>query len=697
MIDDPLDKAPAFSVRWAGFVNKLYRYRQLLKRRWWIPLLTLSFGLGIAAWWISTLPPVFLSTARMMVSGKISIPEGGAAYSEELSNFFGTQIELMQSGEVRRRAQEQVLSRHPDLEPVPVQLEVAQLRGAAIFMLRATGTNPQYTQLFLDACLDEYIESKREMRSTKSETTVSAITDELSRLEKELRQGEEEILAFQKANNVGYLQEEGNSAGSYLTDLNRQLADLRKEFELLTLLDLDQNLDRAQKKSGESSSANGTSDSVLSGFGPESEYLKAKQQVELLKAQREDFGKVLRPAHPTMVQLDDEIAKCEKLIATFRTQSVDQLKTRRESMKLQMQSLEKVVREWEAKTMDLSQRLAEYNRIKSKVDRAKSVYERLLTSLRSVDVTRRIDQDTISILERASSPVSVRPGVIRTALTGLGAGLLVGLLILFLLDLIDDRMTSFDELQTYFDERVLTQIPQESHKGDLSPIIENDPRHAFAESFRSLRSSIFYLPVKGQTPKTLLVTSSVPSEGKSTVSTNLAITLALANAKVLLIDTDVRRGALHKVFGVSNEHGLGEILRSECSVKDSIQTTSVRNLSIITRGGSLDHPSEQFLSPTMDQMLRDVYQAYDYIVLDSAPVMVADDTSSLAPKVDACIYVVRFAFSSSRVSRKALDLLKTRQVNVIGIVCNDVHASMPEYYYYYQYSEYYGAKAKSGA
>jgi Mrp family chromosome partitioning ATPase len=96
-------------------------------------------------------------------------------------------------------------------------------------------------------------------------------------------------------------------------------------------------------------------------------------------------------------------------------------------------------------------------------------------------------------------------------------------------------------------------------------------------------------------------------------------------------------------------------------------------------------------------LLRDVYDAFDYIILDSAPVMVADDTASLAPKIDACIYVVRFSFSSARVSRKALDLLKSRQANVIGLVCNDVHASMPEYYYYYQYSEYYGAKAKSGA
>jgi len=695
---DPLDgETPSFAVVWSRFLNKLYRYRLLLKRRWWVLLLTMSLGLGATAWWVSVQPPLFLSAARMMVSGKVSIPEG-ATYSEELGNFFGTQIELMQSGEVRRRAEERVQSVQPELQPVPVRLEVGQLKGAAIFVLKATASDAAYTRAFLDAVMEEYIVSKKEMRSEKSETTVTAITEELVRLEKELRLGEEELLAFQKENNVGFLQEEGNSAAAYLVTLNRQLANFRTEHDLLKLLDLDQNIDRVQKSASDKTpDGQPNQDSVLSSFGPEAEYLKAKQQIELIKAQRDDFAKVLRPAHPTMVQFEQDIAKLETLISTFRTQSIEQLKTRRESIALQMQNLEKVVKEWEAKALDLSQRMADYNRIKSKVDRSKSVYERLLTSLRNVGVGERIDQDTVSILERASTPISVRPGLLKTILIGVGGGAVAGLAIFFLLDQIDDRMTSFAEFQDRFPERVLAQIPQEKHKGDLPYVARDDSRHAFAESFRSLRSSIFYLPVEGASAKTILVTSAVPNEGKSTVATNLAVTLAFGNSKVLLIDSDVRRGNLHDVFGVTNSCGLGEVLRGEASVADAIQQTRVDGLSLLPRGGVLDHPAEHFLSKSADAMLQAVHAEYDYIIIDSSPVMVADDTASLAPKMDACIYVVRFSFSSSKVSRKALDTLNSRKANVMGVVCNDVHASMPEYYYYYQYSEYYGAKAKANA
>ncbi|MES2570035.1 MAG: polysaccharide biosynthesis tyrosine autokinase [Verrucomicrobiota bacterium] len=695
-MEDSHSEAKSFSSGWSGFLNKVYRYRRLLKSRWWILLLTIALGLGTGAWWVSIQPERFSSVGRMMVSGKLNMPEG-AVYSEELNNFYGTQIQLMQSGEVRRRAQDRVGTLRPDLPAEAIALDVAQLRGAAIFVLKATGMHPEYTRLFLEASMEEYMNSRKEMRSDKSETTLTAITAELVRIEKELRAGEAELLNFQKINNVGFLQEAGNSAAAYAVTLNRQLADLRTEYDLLKLLDLDQTLERTQKKSAETKSeglATGQ-DSILTNFGPEAEYLKARQQVELLKARQEELGKELRPAHPTMIELVQEIARYETLIKTFRSQSMDQLKTRQDSIAIQIQNLERKIKEWEEKALDLSQRMAEYDQIKSKVDRAKAIYERLTANLRNVDVTNRINQDTITILDKASPSASVRPDLVATVLKGVAAGLLAGLAILYLLDRIDDRMTSFAEFHEYFDERVLGQIAQEVHKGDLSHLTQNDARHAFGESFRSLRSSIVYLPGEGKAAKTLLVTSAVPNEGKSTVATNLAITLAFGNSRVLLIDSDVRRGNLHGVFGLKTQPGLAEVLKGEALVGDCVKATRVENLFLLPRGGILNHPGEHFLSSAVDQLLANVRDSYDYIVVDSSPVMVADDTFSLAPKMDACIYVVRFSYSSAAVSRKGLDLLQSRQVRVLGLVCNDVHAAMPEYYQYNQYPDYYGTNAKA--
>ena len=687
------DKPKNFSILWSKFLNKLYRYRLLLKRRWWVIFLTTSLGVGGMAWWASNQPPLFQSTSRMMVSGKLTIPEG-ATYSEEAGNFFGTQMELMKSDEVRQRAQSHVAALRPELTSTPVKLEVAQVRNASIFVLSATGSEPVYIQAFLDAVMEEYIGSKKEIRSEKSDTTVTAITAELVRVEKELRSGEEELIAFQKNNNVGFLEQEGNSAATYLSSLNRQIADLKTEFDLLKLLNVDQMLDRA-KKEAEQGVEGASQGNVVRGTGPDTEYLRAKQQIEVLKAQREDFAKVLRPAHPTMIELNQEIAKHETMIATFRNQSIEQIKNRRDGIALQIQNLEKVAKEWEVKALNLSQGIAEFNRIKSKVERTKGIYERLLTSLRSVDVTKRIDQDSVTSLSKASPSVSIQPGKLMVLLVGLGGGLVIGLLILILLDLIDDRMTSFLEYQGNFEEPVLAQISREKNKGNIPHIKKEDERHSFAESFRSLRSAIFYLPDVPTPPKTILVTSSVPNEGKTTVATNLAVTLAFANSRVLLIDADVRRGDLHGAFGLENARGLSDVLRGEAAAADCILTTPVENLSLLPRGVSRGHPGERFLSTTVDEVLAELCREYDFIILDSAPVMVADDTSSLAPKLDACVYVVRFSFTSARVSRRALETLKSRQANVIGVVCNEVHSAMPEYYYYYNYAEYYGAKEKA--
>ena len=227
------------------------RYGQILRKRWWVLVLTISLGLCGGAWFVSQLPPAYLSIGRMMVAGQIRLNES-SGYSEELVNFFGTQVELMQSAEVRKRALARVQALHPELVPDrSLSWRSARCRTPRFSSCAAIGQSPTFTQAFLDACMDEYVATKKEMRSQRSESTTAAIQDELVRLEKEMQAEEEETHEFQKQNNIGFLQEEGNSAGVYLAGLNRQLADLKTEYELLNLLDVDQNLDRARNSEPE--------------------------------------------------------------------------------------------------------------------------------------------------------------------------------------------------------------------------------------------------------------------------------------------------------------------------------------------------------------------------------------------------------------------------------------------------------------
>ena len=678
------------STSWsAAFITRLHRYKALFLRRWWIPVLTTCLGLFVEAFLIYQMPPSYLSASKMMLAGKLNIAQG-AVYSEDSVNFYGTQIQLMQSAEVKHSAESLVRSAHPELQSVPVEITVLQKPRTSIFDLAAVGSAPDYTQAYLNAVMQKYLDFKRGMREDRGHELTTGITEQLIQVEKDLRNGEDEMLEFQKQNNIGFIQEQGNSAAQYLVKLNQQYAQLKTEYDLLNLLDLDQNLDRAQNKT-EAASGQGSDNQGMpfSDVGPEGDYLKAKQQIQLLKAERETLAKDLRPNHPKILKLNDEITKQDKLIQLFRADTLEKLKTRRESIGKQMENLQANIKEWEAKALDLSQRLAQFNRIKGKVDRLKTLYDRLTNNLKEIDVSQVVGgEDQVSIMEMATPPVSVRPGLIKSLLIGFGIGALAGLAILILLDRIDDRMASFSEFQHHFSENILGQIPKEKTKDKVDLLQPDDARHVFAESYRNIRSSIFFMPYDGPRPKSFLVTSAVPSEGKSTVSANLAITMALSGARTLLIDCDLRRGALREAFGISSKIGFSEVLKQEVNWREVVVPTAYETLFVLPRGRTLSQPSEQLLRDSTEALLKEIYQHYDYVIIDSSPVLAADDTTSIAPKIDATIFVVRLSYTSARLTKKALELLYGRQVNIPGVILNFVDTSLPDYYYY-QYSEYY--------
>src|SRR5437588_6758586 len=450
----------------AVLITRLHRYKSLFLRRWWIPVLTICLGLFVEAFLIYQTPPQYQSTGKMILAGSMKIPQG-AIYSEEQQNFYGTQIQLMQSTEVRRSAEALVRSAHPELQPVPVEIFVIQKPRTSIFDLSALGTTPDYTQAYLNAAMQKYLDFKRGMREDRSHEVTTGITEQLIQVEKDLRNGEDEMLEFQKQNNIGFIQEDSTSAAAYLVKLNQQYAQLKTEYDLLNLLDLDQNLDRAQSKM-ETATAGTQGDNQglpFSDVGPEADYLKAKQQVQLHKAERDTLAKDLRPNHPKIIKLNNELTQQKQLIKLFRADTLERLKTRRESIGKQMENLQGNIKEWEAKALDLSQRLAQFNRIKGKVDRLKVLYDRLTNNLKDIDVSQVTgSEDQVSIMEMATPPISVRPGLIKSLLIGFGIGALAGLAILILLDRIDDRMASFSEFQHHFSENILGQIPKEKTK-----------------------------------------------------------------------------------------------------------------------------------------------------------------------------------------------------------------------------------------
>ena len=700
---DPLDAdiaAPASHVQ----VQRLLLF---LRKYWWLPLLTLALSLGGWGVYVLLKPPTFISKARMWETVKLRLPEG-AMFSEDVQNFLGTQTELLQSSTLREMALNR-LRASPAKFPIPLQkngdpllvdIKVSGAAKSAVFILEATSSRDSFTQVYLDALMGAYLEYKRNIRQSVSGDTLASITEQVQRTERDLETEREKLMTFERTNNVAILQEEGTIAGGYLARLKTQLSDLELENRLLTAVALDQD----GSGHGTTNQGPGLVETMsLTGSAPAAgaplEQQTAFKELEMLKLQRERLSRYLRPKHPKIVKLDADIDRAEKLREMFRRQNRDQIAASLQANRLRMENVQASIKEWESKVVEANGRIAEAERLKVNVQRIQTVYERLVMLVQNVGISRNIDQENLAILEPASPPkrsYAQETGLLAVAAVG---GLGLGLGLVFLISVRDDRLTSLKEIQDRLGEVIVGQVPEVEIQEKGSPLLlveTNDPRHAYAESFRSLRSALFYMAFDGGRPRTLLITSAVPNEGKSTVAANLARTLALGGSRVVLVDGDLRRGTLHRLLGLQRGPGLAEVLRQPADLEKVIQRDALLNFAFISSGSISTDSGDLLLGPAFDQVLGWLRLQFDYVLLDSSPVFAADDSTALAPKLDGILFVVRSRFSGARPVREALDLLRQRGARILGVIYNQADISARSYYYY-KYPEYYGrARAALG-
>jgi capsular exopolysaccharide synthesis family protein len=224
--------------------------------------------------------------------------------------------------------------------------------------------------------------------------------------------------------------------------------------------------------------------------------------------------------------------------------------------------------------------------------------------------------------------------------------------------------------------------------GQVELLKGNDQRQQFAESCRNIRSSLLYMDRQGQRPRVIMLTSSMPSEGKSTLSANLSITLGFASSRTLLVDADMRRGQLHKRFGLKNDRGLAEHIQDGLSLDDVIQRTGSENLDFISCGHYPMQPGELLMSERFRESIQVLRARYDFVIFDSPPILLTDDAASFATRADAVVFVVRAGYTRLRQVRTSLESLNRRGVNVYGMVVNFIDHREPGYYSY-RYYDYY--------
>lgn len=697
---------------------KFQRYKILLRRRWWFLLLTASIGVCVQALRIAGRPQEFRSLAKLVAGGQLAFNDN-VTWREQQADFYGTIIETIESAEMKRRALERVRALNPDVKDAEVEIRVAQTKGSAIFNILATGSEPKYTKIFLDALLDEFIAFRQSIREQAQGKVLQQFLQEVVTKQKLMEDSLERLTKFKAANNILTITNYNNLAAQFLGNLEAQRESQRTTLEDLRLAIANVNAametrermlsaagagataGATDSKGGENMQPTGTVKTSETSPGrngitmAEQDYLRTKSRITGLKTKLDSLLIQFKQQHPNVQDVTEELAAQKALLASYAEQIEQEMHTQMADIQRRVQVLDAQILDKQKDALDLGGKIAEHDKLEKAAESAKMTYDKLFEKVEGIQSVFNSQADFVAIQERAIPAYENVEDAVLPIVIGLVAGMGVGIVILLLFDRLDDRMNSYSEFQTLFPgEAVLGQVPEQRNRGDVALLRPNDDRHLYAEAFRNIRSSILFKNWQGKPPKTILITSAVPNEGKTTVTSNLAVTMALAGARVLLADCDLRRGGVSELFKLPSTPGLSEALRGKLHWRDAVQETSTRNLDLLARGDVFDQTSEMLLSKTAEEMLREMSEEYDYVIFDSAPVLVADDTASFAPKLDSVLFVVRMSSTMARLSGKALDLLYERQVNIGGVILNRSSSNLKEYTYY-NYASYYYAPAKS--
>ena len=343
--------------------------------------------------------------------------------------------------------------------------------------------------------------------------------------------------------------------------------------------------------------------------------------------------------------------------------------------------------------------------LEQNIETNKGFLENLRKNQSSNDVASQGTDNNIRVEAFAIPPETpVSPSRLTAVMAAFFLSTLFGMGLALVLEYLDDTIKSTEEIETYLQLPALAAIPMidaipkrklllvgaNQDPGDPANselLINADPRSSLAEAYRQLRTSIL-LSTAGHAPKSLLITSSLPSEGKTTTATNTAISLAQTGAKVLIIDADMRRPRLHSVFNISNAEGLSTILSSDLSeskILDMIKTDAGTKLNLLTSGPIPPNPAELIGSEQMADLLKTLQRNFTHVVVDSPPISSFTDGVLLATMVSGVILVVHSGRSSRQVVRRSRQLLQTVGAKIFGVVLNNVNLNSQDNYYYRSY------------
>jgi len=600
----------------------------------------------------------------------------------------------------------------------PVRESRATIKDTRLIEISYRHTNPELAASIVNGIAEVFTKSNQEKRSGTSRKTSDFLQERLASLHSEIKAGEIKLFETTKTAGILKTDNEQTIVIDRLSGLNKQLLEVenaRKNAEAKYL---------ALEKSPES--VKSLTEEQMARYITEREgdirrlVNETQQKIAQFKAERAKLLQEYLEGAPEIKEydrqiktLEDEITKAteknEAELSGFRGRTakvlLDNAKTEYLKAKSQEDKVRLAYNEQYNQAQGQNQSGVAIRLLQQEIETKKGFLENLTKQQRENDVIAVGTDNNISVAEIAIPPDEpVAPRRLTTVVAALFLSTLFGMGLALFLEYLDDTIRTTEDVETFLQLPALTAIPTISSmpkrrlllvgagsdetdaKLNSELLIHTDSRSSLAEAYRQLRTSIL-LSTAGHAPKSLLITSSLPAEGKTTTAINTAISLAQTGAKVLIVDADMRRPRLHTVFDISNGEGLSTLLSSEMTEKEILQVVQYEEeskVNLLPSGPIPPNPAELIGSEQMANLLKLLQKNFTHVVIDSPPVASFTDGVLIASMVDGVILVVHSGRSSRQVVRRSRQLLHNVGAKIFGVVLNNVNLRSQDNNYYYQ-------------
>lgn len=701
----------------------LQHYLSIVLKRKWVILGV--FVATVAAAWFYTRQqvPVYRATASLVIdrnptqvlsSVRDVVQVGGQSYWAA-QDYMTTQFEIIKSLEVTRKvidllrerglidrlgARLQSVERDPETDLALLlrnNLDVDPLETSMLVYLHAEDTDPELAQAKVNAYAVSYAAFNLEYKRKVILDAHAELNELVARLDQERDGYEKQVYEFEKTYDVGSFENQRAAIKTRLEEATRRLADLEgRKVELEAKVRELQPFERV-KDIFSVGAREILADTLVSDL--KRDYLDVRQQMM-------DLSETYGEKHPRLAALQPKLLYLEETIRKQITSRVDSFRRELREVEASIGALNTALEANRQEETRINGIWLQYAPLVAKKTAATEFYKTVRNRQTETSMSAQVETNNVRVQDLALRPtVPVRPRVQLNLAVGVLLGLLLGLLAAILIELLDNTVKTREDLEEDFQLTFLGVLPsirneefKELSAGSSSKelITFLRPRSNISELSRNIRTNLMFL--RPENPlHSILITSANPQEGKTTISVNVAISMAVSGKRTLLIDTDLRRARIHTVFGLKRKRGLTEYLVVGGDLDKYVVPTPVENLFLLPAGSVPPNPTELLHSARFDELVREVRERFDFAIYDSPPVTAVTDALVIGKKIDGIVLVARAKSTTRGALRFVLRELRNLNVNVIGAILNDLDLRRRRYYYYrgkyYHYkSHYYDAE-----